>query len=162
MIETMGAYVLGLAVLMLIVNMVRAWTSGQKAPSDPWDGRTLEWSIPSPPPVYNFAEIPAVHHRDAFWEQKHGTGTGTGAAVARHQQQQAAAGHGHGIHLPPPSIYPILMAAGLTLMAAGFITTFTPYVTVVGIGVLLFSIYGMAFEPISSPDAPARKLAPGE
>jgi cytochrome c oxidase subunit 1 len=149
MIETMGAYVLGLAVLMLIVNMVRAWTSGQKAPSDPWDGRTLEWSIPSPPPVYNFAEIPAVHHRDAFWEQKHGTGTGTGAAVARHQQQQAAAGHGHGIHLPPPSIYPILMAAGLTLMAAGFITTFTPYVTVVGIGVLLFSIYGMAFEPIT-------------
>jgi cytochrome o ubiquinol oxidase subunit I len=37
---------------------------------DPWNGRTLEWSIPSPPPVYNFAVIPHVHDRDAFWEAK--------------------------------------------------------------------------------------------
>lgn len=37
---------------------------------DPWDGRTLEWSIPSPPKFYNFAHIPNVHDRDAFWEIK--------------------------------------------------------------------------------------------
>ncbi len=37
---------------------------------DPWDGRSLEWSVPSPAPVYNFARIPAVTERDAFWEQK--------------------------------------------------------------------------------------------
>jgi heme/copper-type cytochrome/quinol oxidase subunit 1 len=54
MVSTIGAYLLGLAVLM------RAWTSGPKAPADPWDGRTLEWTMPSPPPVYNFAEMPAV------------------------------------------------------------------------------------------------------
>ncbi len=143
MVETMGAYVLGLAVILLIVNMVRAWMSSEKAPADPWDGRTLEWSIPSPPPIYNFAEIPVVHHRDAFWEQKHGTG----AKVARHQQH--GGGHGHGIHLPPPSVFPILMAAGLTLMAAGFIGTFTIYLSFVGLAVFLVSIYGMAFEPIS-------------
>jgi cytochrome o ubiquinol oxidase subunit 1 len=39
---------------------------------DPWDGRTLEWSIPSPAPVYSFARIPRVHSRDAFWEEKYG------------------------------------------------------------------------------------------
>lgn len=38
---------------------------------DPWDGRTLEWSVASPAPLYNFATIPQVHTRDAFWEQKH-------------------------------------------------------------------------------------------
>jgi len=38
---------------------------------DPWNGRTLEWSIPSPPPFYNFAHIPTVIARDDFWEQKH-------------------------------------------------------------------------------------------
>jgi cytochrome o ubiquinol oxidase subunit I len=38
---------------------------------DPWSGRTLEWSIPSPPPFYNFARIPTVTSRDDFWEQKH-------------------------------------------------------------------------------------------
>ena len=37
---------------------------------DPWNGRTLEWSIPSPAPVYNFAIIPAVSSRDQFWENK--------------------------------------------------------------------------------------------
>jgi cytochrome o ubiquinol oxidase subunit 1 len=37
---------------------------------DPWNGRTLEWSIPSPAPVYNFATIPVVHERDPFWAMK--------------------------------------------------------------------------------------------
>ncbi|WWP02091.1 MAG: cytochrome o ubiquinol oxidase subunit I [Candidatus Dasytiphilus stammeri] len=37
---------------------------------DPWDGRTLEWSTSSPPPLYNFAIIPKVTARDAFWEMK--------------------------------------------------------------------------------------------
>jgi cytochrome o ubiquinol oxidase subunit 1 len=38
--------------------------------NDPWDGRTLEWSIASPPPEYTFAVIPTVTSRDEFWEQK--------------------------------------------------------------------------------------------
>lgn len=38
---------------------------------DPWNGRTLEWSTTSPAPEYNFAMIPTVTERDAFWEQKH-------------------------------------------------------------------------------------------
>jgi cytochrome o ubiquinol oxidase subunit 1 len=37
---------------------------------DPWDGRTLEWMIPSPPPLYNFASLPIVEGRDPFWEKK--------------------------------------------------------------------------------------------
>lgn len=37
---------------------------------DAWDGRTLEWSIPSPPPFYNFAVLPHVHGIDAFWDRK--------------------------------------------------------------------------------------------
>ena len=37
---------------------------------DPWDGRTLEWSVSSPAPVYNFAIVPRISSRDAFWEMK--------------------------------------------------------------------------------------------
>ena len=37
---------------------------------DPWNGRTLEWATPSPPPFYNFSKIPTVTSRDAFWEMK--------------------------------------------------------------------------------------------
>ena len=39
---------------------------------DPWNGRTLEWSIPSPPPIYNFAVIPTVDQIDPFWAKKKG------------------------------------------------------------------------------------------
>ncbi len=38
--------------------------------SDPWDARTLEWSVSTPPPVYNFKTLPVVYGRDAFWMQK--------------------------------------------------------------------------------------------
>lgn len=41
------------------------------ADNDPWDGRTLEWSTTSPPPFYNFARIPKVTGRDAFWAMKY-------------------------------------------------------------------------------------------
>jgi cytochrome o ubiquinol oxidase subunit 1 len=43
-----------------------------KAWNDPWYGRTLEWSIPSPAPFYNFAHLPEVYGRDPWWVQKHG------------------------------------------------------------------------------------------
>lgn len=55
-----------------IYNRKKNWdhTNG-----DPWNGRTLEWSIPSPPPIYNFATIPTVNNRDPLWEIKHGAYT---------------------------------------------------------------------------------------
>ncbi len=37
---------------------------------DPWNGRSLEWSIPSPAPAYNYAVLPVVDTRDAFWHLK--------------------------------------------------------------------------------------------
>jgi len=46
----------------------------QDVTGDPWNGRTLEWSVPSPPPFYNFAILPHVTSRDAFWEMKHKKG----------------------------------------------------------------------------------------
>jgi cytochrome c oxidase subunit 1 len=48
----------GLAVLIL--NLISSLRNGAKAPADPWGGKTLEWTIPSPPPTENFEEIPLV------------------------------------------------------------------------------------------------------
>ena len=45
--------------------------AGDIAGNDPWDARSLEWSIPSPPPEYNFAEIPVVEARDDWWHRKY-------------------------------------------------------------------------------------------
>jgi cytochrome o ubiquinol oxidase subunit 1 len=40
---------------------------------DPWDARSLEWSVTSTPPSYNFTVIPHIKTRDAFWEIKQHT-----------------------------------------------------------------------------------------
>ena len=58
-----------LQVLQIITSIVQR-KQNLDTTGDPWNGRTLEWSTASPPPFYNFAVIPEVHSRDAFWEMK--------------------------------------------------------------------------------------------
>lgn len=60
---------IGLQVLQLLVSFIQRKKNRDKT-GDPWDGRTLEWSTPSPPPFYNFAVIPEVHDRDPFYAMK--------------------------------------------------------------------------------------------
>ncbi len=68
-----GAAIIAVAVatqiLQLVVSIVRREQYRDNT-GDPWDARTLEWSTASPPPFYNFARIPVVHERDAFWAMK--------------------------------------------------------------------------------------------
>ncbi len=76
---------------------------------DPWNGRTLEWSISSPPPVYNFAILPQVLDRDAFWEMKQGKG---GMNVDKPYED---------IHMPVNTAVPIIM--GVLSLIFGFAIT---------------------------------------
>jgi cytochrome o ubiquinol oxidase subunit 1 len=59
----------GFQILQLFVSIRRRKANLDKT-GDPWKGRTLEWSTTSPPPFYNFAVIPTVSQRDAYWEMK--------------------------------------------------------------------------------------------
>jgi cytochrome o ubiquinol oxidase subunit 1 len=59
----------GFQILQFVVSIVQRKANADTT-GDPWDGRTLEWSASSPPPVYNFALIPGVHGRDPFWSMK--------------------------------------------------------------------------------------------
>jgi cytochrome c oxidase subunit 1 len=60
-----------IAVLIFVYNMVQSYFKGKIAGNDPWDAWTLEWATTSPPPVYNFAAVPAVHSRRPLWDIKH-------------------------------------------------------------------------------------------
>ena len=51
LVSTVGAFALGLGVLLFLVNALRSLRRGARAPADPWDGRTLEWRTSSPPPA---------------------------------------------------------------------------------------------------------------
>jgi cytochrome o ubiquinol oxidase subunit 1 len=56
-------------ILQFIVS-IKDRNKNRDTTGDPWNGRTLEWSTSSPAPVYNFAHLPVVHERDAFWVAK--------------------------------------------------------------------------------------------
>ncbi len=68
-----GAVIIAIGVaflfLQLVVSIIQRKQNLDKT-GDPWNGRTLEWSIPSPAPFYNFAVAPVVNDRDAFWAIK--------------------------------------------------------------------------------------------
>jgi cytochrome o ubiquinol oxidase subunit 1 len=59
----------GFQALQLLVSIVKR-REYRDTTGDPWNGRTLEWSVPSPAPYYNFAVQPTVTTRDAFWHMK--------------------------------------------------------------------------------------------
>ena len=68
LITSVGSFVIAIGVVLLLVNVVKSRRSGALAGPNPWGAHTLEWSIPSPPPPYNFALIPAVASRHPLWE----------------------------------------------------------------------------------------------
>lgn len=72
-VAAIGTAIIGIGILISVIDIVISVlqrNNNLDTTGDPWDGRTLEWSIPSPAPMYNFAFTPHVDSLDAFWEQK--------------------------------------------------------------------------------------------
>ena len=70
LLSTVGAFILGLGVLVFVINLIMSRVSGPPAGDDPWGSDTLEWSTSSPPPPYNFQFIPTVSARAALWNRR--------------------------------------------------------------------------------------------
>jgi cytochrome c oxidase subunit 1 len=140
-IATIGAYILGLGVFLAFANLV--WTAwrGKRAETDPWDGRTLEWSLPSPVPAYNFAQTPVVTTRDAWFEHKHGSA----------RMGALADGGPEGVHMPSQSWMPLLAAVGFLMIGLGLpmMSMGIPHLgwlVIAGLGVLFLGIWLWAIE----------------
>jgi cytochrome o ubiquinol oxidase subunit 1 len=83
---------ISLQVVQVIVSVMQRERT-RDLTGDPWNGRTLEWSIPSPAPAYNFARIPVVRDRDAFWDMKQrGVDLKSSTFVPIHMPRNKAAG----------------------------------------------------------------------
>ncbi len=72
-IAGLGVLVIASGVFMMIIQHLVSFINRDKLKDktgDPWNGKTLEWSVSSPAPFYNFASIPVVHSRDFYWDIK--------------------------------------------------------------------------------------------
>ena len=147
LIETIGAFTIALSMVVFLVNIVVSRAKNEEAGDDPWDARTLEWAMSSPPPEHNFDTIPIVRERDDFWDQKYGR---------REEQPQpviagGADGHEEHIHLPSPSYFPMFASFGMPVAAYGVIYfnewSFAPLVIGAGLLITLLSLMGWVLEP---------------
>lgn len=125
LLSTIGAFVMAFSTLLLLANIIYGFTRGEKASNDPWGtGRTLEWSVPSPVPEYNFAQTPLVRGLDAWWLEK-----------MEGKNRMPVAEPLRPIHMPSSSILPFIMAFGV--FVAGFALIFHHYyLTLIGLGIL--------------------------
>jgi heme/copper-type cytochrome/quinol oxidase subunit 3 len=154
LVSTVGAVLQGVSLLVFLANVARSLRAGAPAGPDPWDGRTLEWAIPSPPPAYNFASLPTVRRRDALWLTKHPDARGPGLADLRALVAPAGS-----IHMPSPSRWPLLTALAMVVLVAGALL----HVGVVILGGLLtvLAVLGFATELVPARAAAGHHAAEG-
>jgi len=135
LISSIGAFMLVVSTAIFVWNFFRSKTHGAPAPDNPWDAATLEWSIPSPPPEYNFAEIPLVVSRYPLWDLTHPERTAeiphthegwdeqdrAADAKAVHVETERRTAKELGIPMPLPTIKPLIVAAGIVIMISGLL-----------------------------------------
>lgn len=150
LISTIGAFMFTFAFIPLFLNLWRAWRKGEPAGANPWDAPTLEWTVSSPPPHYNFAVIPTVDRRDPLWHPHIEVGLGwagevePGGVSPRVQPEEAP----EPVHMPDPSYWPLVMGIGMLVMTAGALGSLG--VVLLGLAVTMLGLFGWAFEPSES------------
>jgi len=111
LISSVGAILMALGVIVLLINIVMTSVKNVKVGNDPWgDGRTLEWALPSPPPFYNFKQLPFVRGIDTYWIEKMEGREGITPAEPLGD-----------IHMPNGSILPVFISFGFFVAAFGCI-----------------------------------------
>jgi cytochrome c oxidase subunit 1 len=139
--STAGAMIFPIATLIFIYNFFKSRKSGEIAGANPWGAGTLEWTIPSPPPVYNFAKIPNVTSRYPIWEGKEAD-----HESARVNAQEGKTADDLGIVIPYNTIKPLFVALGMIIMFCGLI--WSHILIALGAGTMIFSLYSWLLSPL--------------
>jgi cytochrome o ubiquinol oxidase subunit 1 len=113
-----------LQVVQIIASIIQRKQLADKT-GDPWDGRTLEWAMTSPPPSYNFTVIPEAGTRDAYWEMK---------------QRGLAKRVFEDIHMPRNTASGIYISIFAFFAGFGFVWEITWLVVVSILGIIICSI----------------------
>jgi len=145
MLSSVGSFLFAIGVLLLLINLWVSLRRGRVAGDNPWDAPTLEWSVPSPVPSYNFAVIPTVRSRYPLWEGRLDEGTEPSSLkrglVLDHGRETIAttlldAKIDVILKMPGDSLAPLLLALALAVLFTALMTHlwWLALVAVVGTG----------------------------
>jgi cytochrome c oxidase subunit I len=143
LIISLGSLLFAVGVLLFCVNVAKSLRVGAKATSNPWDGPTLEWSVSSPPPPYNFAVIPTVASRHPLWESRLSDNEALSSIdrglLLDHGKETVAtsaldASPDMILEMPDDSFAPLILTGGLSVL---FIGLLLKNWIAVGLGMLL-------------------------
>ncbi len=149
-ISSIGAFLMGVGTIVLIINIVMTHAKKDVSAYDPWDGRTLEWAIEIPTPVYNFKQLPLIKGLDALWVEKmNGSNTMTPAEPL------------DDIHMPNGSILPFIMSFSFFIASFGFIFDIL-FVAIAGIAGFFFCMLLRSVIDDHGYYIPKEELAPVE
>ena len=127
LVVSLGSALFAAGVLLFLVNIAVSMRRGARAGDNPWDAPTLEWATASPPPPYNFAVIPSVASRHPLWEDRLGEGQARsrlteGLLLDRGRETIGTSALDAEpnliLEMPPDSLAPALLAAGLAALFA--------------------------------------------
>lgn len=141
-ISTVGTFILAAGLLVYFVALFASYFRGERTVRDPWDARTLEWTVLTPPPEYNFPSTPRVHARDELWHRKYSPG---GAEREQEERADREAAEREGIHMPDQSWFPFITACAF-LVAGFFLANHHNSGAIVAAGVMFLGAYGWALE----------------
>jgi cytochrome c oxidase subunit 1 len=132
-VESLGYVLLFVSVCVMLWNLYRSKRAGALAGPNPWNAGTLEWATTSPPPAYNFLDLPTVNGREALWDaapnQPVVVGLAEDAREVLTTRTLDAEPDGRE-EFPSPSIWPFLAAVATGLAFIGSI--FTPWGITIG------------------------------
>jgi len=140
LLSTIGTLVLVIGTTFLLINLIKSWRHGERASSNPWGAATVEWAIPSPPPDYNFAELPQIKSRYPLWNMKENEPLVHETTYAEEKDRRIPTAKELGIVMPNPSIWPLITATGMLVMFCGLL--FMESNTPLAIGIMLVGTLG--------------------
>jgi cytochrome o ubiquinol oxidase subunit 1 len=150
-----GAFVILLGIIFQVVQLIvsiKQRNQNRDLTGDAWDGRTLEWSIPSPAPFYNFAVEPVVDDRDPFWKQKQ---------MALHNKAVPMKPHYTDIHMPRNTSLGFIVGLAAGVFGFGMIWEM-PLVTGFGALVVIVGVIARTFNFDTDYYVPAAEVAKTE